>query len=45
MDVIASDRVDPSSMVTHSFSLDGIDEAYELFASQRDGALKIAIKP
>ena len=45
MDVIASNRVDLSSMVTHSVPLDRIEEAYELFASQRDGVLKIAIKP
>ena len=39
MDVIASNRVDLSSMVTHSVPLDRIEEAYELFASQRDGPI------
>jgi len=32
-------------MVTHRFRLDDIEAAYELFASQRDGVLKIAIAP
>jgi len=45
MEVIASNRVDLSSMVTHKFSLDRIEEAYGLFANQRDGVLKIAITP
>ena len=45
MAVIDSGRVDLSAMVTHRFSLDQIEEAYELFANQRDGVLKIAITP
>ena len=34
-----------SKMVTHRFPLDRIEEAYELFANQRDGVLKVAITP
>jgi alcohol dehydrogenase len=45
MSVIESGRVDLSSMVTHRFPLDRIEEAYRLFADQRDGVLKIAITP
>jgi threonine dehydrogenase-like Zn-dependent dehydrogenase len=45
MGVIASDRVDLRPMVTHRFKLDQIEEAYELFANQRDGVLKVAITP
>ena len=45
MAVIDSGRVDLSAMVTHRFSLDKIEDAYELFANQRDGVLKIAITP
>ena len=45
MAVIDSGRVDLSAMVTHRFKLDKIEEAYELFANQRDGVLKIAITP
>lgn len=43
MDVIASRRVDLGAMVTHRFTLDRIEEAYDLFAHQRDGVLKVAI--
>jgi threonine dehydrogenase-like Zn-dependent dehydrogenase len=32
-------------MVTHRYALDDIEEAYDLFANQRDGVLKIAITP
>ena len=45
MDVISSGRVDLKSMVTHRFRLDQIEAAYELFANQRDGVLKVAITP
>lgn len=43
MDVIASHRLDTRPLVTHRFKLDDIEDAYELFANQRDGVLKIAI--
>lgn len=45
MEVVASGRVDLSGLVTHRFKLDQIEEAYELFANQRDGVLKVAITP
>ncbi len=45
MSVIQSGRVDLSAMVTHRFKLEQIEEAYELFANQRDGVLKIALTP
>jgi threonine dehydrogenase-like Zn-dependent dehydrogenase len=45
MEVIASGRVDLGAMVTHRFPLDRIEEAYDLFANQRDGVLKVAITP
>jgi alcohol dehydrogenase len=45
MSVIASGRVDLTSMVTHRFKLDDIEAAYELFSHQQDGVLKIAITP
>jgi threonine dehydrogenase-like Zn-dependent dehydrogenase len=43
--VVASGRVDLGLLVTHEFRLDNIVAAYELFANQRDGVLKVAIKP
>lgn len=45
MNVVESERIDLTPMITHRYTLDRIEEAYELFANQRDGVLKIAIKP
>ncbi len=45
MSVIETGRIDLSAMVTHRFRLDDIEAAYELFANQRDGVLKVAIAP
>jgi len=45
MNVLESGRVDLSHMVTHEYRLDDIISAYDLFANQRDGVLKVAIKP
>ena len=41
--VIASGRIDLNPMVTLRFKLDRIEQAYELFASQRDGVPKVSI--
>ena len=43
--VVESNRVDLGVLVTHHYKLDDIVAAYELFANQRDGVLKVAIKP
>jgi alcohol dehydrogenase len=45
MEVIRSGRLDLSAMVTHRFTLDTIEDAYDLFSKQRDGVLKVAITP
>lgn len=45
MNVIASGRIDLEPLITHRFRLEQIEEAYELFANQRDGVLKVAITP
>ena len=45
MEVIASSRLDTRPLVTHRFKLDDIEKAYDLFANQRDGVLKVAITP
>ena len=45
MEVIASSRVDLTSLVTHRYKLDDIEKAYDLFSHQRDGVLKVAITP
>ena len=45
MNVIASGRIDLEPLVTHRFRLEQIEEAYGLFANQRDGVLKVVITP
>ncbi|MFG0468282.1 NAD(P)-dependent alcohol dehydrogenase [Pseudomonas putida] len=45
MEVVASGRIDVSTLVTHRFRLDDIETAYNLFANQRDGVMKVAITP
>lgn len=45
LSVVESGRVDLGVLVTHEYKLDDIVQAYDLFANQRDGVLKIAIKP
>ena len=45
MSVVAAKRAPFEALVTHSFSLDQIEEAYDLFGHQRDGVLKVAIRP
>jgi len=40
MDVIASNRVDLTPLVTHRVKLDDIEKAYDLFSHQRDGVLE-----
>ncbi|CAB3801805.1 NAD(P)-dependent alcohol dehydrogenase [Pararobbsia alpina] len=45
LNVVESGRVDLGALVTHHYKLDDIAAAYDLFANQRDGVLKVAIKP
>jgi len=45
INVLESGRLDLGLLVTHQFKLDDIVDAYDLFANQRDGVLKVAIKP
>lgn len=45
MSTIASGRISTRPLLTHSFRLEQIEEAYELFGHQRDGVLKVAIRP
>lgn len=45
MNIVASRRVNLEPLVTHRFKLDEIEQAYDLFANQRDRVLKVAITP
>lgn len=45
MNTVAAGSADLRGLVTHRFNLDNIEKAYDLFANQRDGVLKVAITP
>jgi alcohol dehydrogenase len=45
MELVRHGRIDLSKLITHRFPLARIEEAYELFANQRDGVVKVAITP
>jgi alcohol dehydrogenase len=45
MSVVAAKRFPFGELVTHPFALADIEGAYDLFASQRDGVMKVAIRP
>ncbi|HTK31280.1 MAG TPA: zinc-binding dehydrogenase [Candidatus Saccharimonadaceae bacterium] len=45
MEMVRAKRVDLTPMITHSFKLDQIREAYALFGDRRDGVIKVAIRP
>lgn len=45
MEVVRRGRVDFTPLLTHTFPLDKIGDAYQLFGSRADGVLKVAIKP
>jgi threonine dehydrogenase-like Zn-dependent dehydrogenase len=45
MSLVEHGRLDLTPLLTHRFPLARITDAYELFASRRDGVLKVAITP
>jgi threonine dehydrogenase-like Zn-dependent dehydrogenase len=45
MNTVQSGRFNPTPLLTHSFSLDEIADAYTLFGERRQGVLKVAIRP
>jgi alcohol dehydrogenase len=45
MSVVAAHRAPFRELVTHSYRLAEIERAYECFANQRDGVLKVAVRP
>jgi threonine dehydrogenase-like Zn-dependent dehydrogenase len=45
LEVVRAGRVDLTPLLTHTYPLDKIAEAYELFGERLDGVLKVAIKP
>jgi threonine dehydrogenase-like Zn-dependent dehydrogenase len=45
MNMVRSGRFNPVPLLTHSFRLGDIREAYTLFGSRAEGVLKVAIRP
>jgi threonine dehydrogenase-like Zn-dependent dehydrogenase len=45
MSVVLAQRAPFRELVTHSFKLTEIEAAYDLFGHQRDGVMKVAIRP
>src|SRR5579864_3568261 len=45
MELVLHGKLDLEPLLTHTYSLDRITEAYELFGERRDGVIKVAIKP
>ena len=42
--LIREGRLDTTPLITHTFPLEKIDEAYRLFEERRDGVIKVAIR-
>jgi alcohol dehydrogenase len=45
MEVVRGGRVDLTPLLTHTFPLDKIGDAYDLFGERLDGVLKVAVRP
>ena len=45
MEVVRHGRVDLTPLLTHTFKLENISDAYKLFGERSDGVLKVAIQP
>lgn len=45
MELVRRGRLDLAPLITHRFALADIEAAYDLFANQRDGVVKVAITP
>ena len=43
--LIAQGKLDTTPLITHTYPLSRIQEAYELFENRRDGVIKVAITP
>jgi 2-desacetyl-2-hydroxyethyl bacteriochlorophyllide A dehydrogenase len=45
MELVLHKRVDLTPLLTHSFTLSHMEDAYRFFSGQLDGVLKVAIRP
>ena len=44
LSLIESGKIDTEPLITHTFPLEKIEEAYEIFENRRDGVIKIAVE-
>jgi threonine dehydrogenase-like Zn-dependent dehydrogenase len=44
LSLIEEGKIDTSLLITHSFSLSRIEEAYRIFENKEDGVIKVAIE-
>ena len=42
--LIAEGKIDTTPLITHTYSLDRIEEAYELFENRKDHVIKVALR-
>ncbi len=45
MELVRHGKLDLTPLLTHTFSLERITDAYKLFGERRDGVIKVAVKP
>jgi threonine dehydrogenase-like Zn-dependent dehydrogenase len=45
MELVRHGRLNLAPLLTHTFSLDDITEAYKVFGERWEGVIKVAIKP
>lgn len=42
--LIGEGKIDTTPLITHTYPLEKIEEAYELFEEKRDGVIKVAVR-
>lgn len=43
--LIEQGKIDTTPLITHTFSLEDIEEAYDIFENKKDRVIKIAVRP
>ena len=44
LQLIAEGKINTEPLITHTYALENIEEAYELFENKRDGVIKVAVE-
>ena len=44
LELIAQGKLDTTPLITHTYELKDIEEAYDLFEHRRDGVIKVAVR-